>query len=103
MWKRAVTWGLREMGSVCGRGARAGLALQKGGKLSSQRPTKAGTTWGRMRRTNQVERDGEDRHEQSEQSSDQVKFCKHGHWFMILIIVLSVRRINHIALKNQLD
>ncbi len=57
MRKQAVAWGLREMGSAWGRGARAGPALQKGGKKSSQCPTKAGTTWGRMRRTNKVGRD----------------------------------------------
>ncbi len=28
----------------------------------------------------------EDRREQSEQSSDQVKFCKNDHWVLILII-----------------
>jgi hypothetical protein len=54
MRKWAVAWGLREMGSAWGRGARAGPALQKGGKISSQCPTKAGATWGRMRWTNQV-------------------------------------------------
>jgi hypothetical protein len=55
--KRAVAWGLREMGSAWGRGTRAGPALQKGGEISSQCPTKAGTTWGRTRRTNQVRLD----------------------------------------------
>jgi hypothetical protein len=59
MRKRAVAEGLREMGSARGRGARAGPALQKVGKISSQCPTKVGTAWVRTRRTNQVRRDEE--------------------------------------------
>jgi hypothetical protein len=57
MWKRAIAWGLREMGSAWGRGVREGPALQEVGKISSQCPTKAGTTWERTRRTSQVVRD----------------------------------------------
>jgi hypothetical protein len=39
-WNRAVAWGPREMGSAWGRGLEEGPALQKGGKVSSQCPTK---------------------------------------------------------------
>jgi hypothetical protein len=67
------------MGTAWGRGVREGLALLKGGKISRQCPTKAGTTWGMTRRTNQVGCDEEDMRKQSEESSDQVKFCKHDH------------------------
>jgi hypothetical protein len=41
-WNWVVYWGLREMGSAWGRGARVGPAHQKGEKISSQFPTKAG-------------------------------------------------------------
>jgi hypothetical protein len=41
----------------------------------------------------------EDQREQSEQSSDQVKFCKYDYW-VDSGIVLSFRRINHMALKT---
>jgi hypothetical protein len=57
MRKRAVAWGLREMGSAWGSRAGAVPALQKDRKISSQCRTKARTTWGRMRRTNPVGRD----------------------------------------------
>jgi hypothetical protein len=53
-WKRAVAWGLREMGSVWGKGVRAGPDRQKKGKINSQCPAKAGTTWERTRRNNQI-------------------------------------------------
>jgi hypothetical protein len=43
--------------SVWGVGVREGPALLRWGKISSQCPTKAGTTLGRTRRTNQVGRD----------------------------------------------
>jgi hypothetical protein len=43
----------------------------------------------------------EDQREQSEQSSEQVKFCKYDHW-VDSDIDLSFRRINHMALKNHL-
>jgi hypothetical protein len=45
----------------------------------------------------------EDRREQSEQSSNQVKFCNVTTGFFILINVLSFRRVNHMALKNHLS
>jgi hypothetical protein len=34
-WKRTVVWDLRDMGSAWGREVKAGMALQKGGKISS--------------------------------------------------------------------
>jgi hypothetical protein len=37
---------------------RVGLGRLKGEKISSQCPAKAGTTWRRRRRNNQIERDG---------------------------------------------
>ncbi len=49
--------GSERNGVNVGKGSEMGPALQKGGKISSQCPTKAGTTWGRMRRTNQVGQD----------------------------------------------
>jgi hypothetical protein len=47
----------------------------------------AGTTWGRMRRNNEVGCDGGDRHEQSEQPSDQIKILNLIAEFLILIVV----------------
>jgi hypothetical protein len=44
-------------GVSVGMGGWGGPGPPEGGKISSQCPTKAGTTWGRMRRTNQVRRD----------------------------------------------
>jgi hypothetical protein len=41
----------------------------------------------------------EDRREQSEQSSEHVKFCKYDYW-VDSDIVISFRRINHTALKK---
>jgi hypothetical protein len=42
--------------------------------------------------------------EQIEQSSDRVKFCRHVNMeVLILIIVLSFRRINHMALNHCID
>jgi hypothetical protein len=41
----------------------------------------------------------EDRREQSEQSSEQVKFCKYDYW-VDSDIVFFFKRINHIALKK---
>jgi hypothetical protein len=49
------------------------------GKINSQCPTRAGTTWRRMRRTNQSDVMRRIGAKQSEQSSDQVQFCKHEH------------------------
>jgi hypothetical protein len=48
----AVAWDLRGMGSVWRKGVREGPAPQEAGKISSQCPTKAGTTWARTRKTN---------------------------------------------------
>jgi hypothetical protein len=45
------------MGLAWGKGLREGSAPQEVGKISSQCPTKAGTTWVRTRKTNQVGRD----------------------------------------------
>ncbi len=52
MWKRAVAWDLREMGSAWGKGVTEGPAPKEAGKISSQGPTKAGTTWASTRKTN---------------------------------------------------
>ncbi len=57
MWKRAVAWDLREIGSAWGKGVTEGPAPKEVGKISSQGPTKAGTTWASTRKTKQVWRD----------------------------------------------
>jgi hypothetical protein len=49
--------GSEENGVRWGRGVRVGVGRQKGGKISSRCPTKAGTTWRRMRRNNEVGHD----------------------------------------------
>jgi hypothetical protein len=38
-WKQAVAWGLREMGSVWGKGVKAGLDRQKGEKIKQSMPS----------------------------------------------------------------
>jgi hypothetical protein len=45
------------MGSAWGKGVREDPVPQEAGKISSQCPTKAGITWARMKKTNQVRRD----------------------------------------------
>jgi hypothetical protein len=57
-WKRAIALSLGERGSAWGKGEREGSAPQETGKISSQYSAKAGTTWARMRKTNQVGCDG---------------------------------------------
>jgi hypothetical protein len=42
----------------------------------------------------------EDWHKQSEQSSDQIKFCEHDCRALDSDIVISFRRIKHLALKT---
>ncbi len=54
IWKQAVAWDLREMGSVRGKGVREGPDPQEAGKISGQCLARAGTTWTRTRRTKQV-------------------------------------------------
>jgi hypothetical protein len=50
--------GLMEMGLTWGKGEREDPVPQEAGKISSQYSAKAGTTWVRTRKTNQVGRDG---------------------------------------------
>ncbi len=58
-WERGVAWALREMGSARGRGVREGAAPQEAREISSQRSTRAGTTWTRTRRSEQIGHDEE--------------------------------------------
>ncbi len=90
-------WG--EWGQHGGRGE-GGPGPLEAGKISSQCPTKAGTTWGRMRRTNQVMK--EDRVNRVNGLLIKLNFVNMTFKFFILIIVLSFRRINHMALRNHL-
>jgi hypothetical protein len=99
MWKRAIAWDLREIGSARGKGVREGPAPQETGLIRSKCSARAGTTWARTRRTKQVRCD-----EGGLARAEWAVFWTRRNYVimiaeLILILCSSFMKINHMVLK----